>query len=105
MIDSQSVSQKTFAVTKFREGYDQDQITGFLGQVAATLSSYERPTVLGGASRLTGDDVVNSRFQPTKFRAGFDQDEVDNYLDEIVATLRQHEQNTVRATQLPPPAV
>jgi len=103
MIDSQSVSQKTFSVTKFREGYDQEQVAGFLGEVAATLSSYERPTVLGGTVRLTGDDVVNSRFQPTKFRAGFDQDEVDNYLDEIVVALRKHEQDTARATQLPPP--
>lgn len=40
-----------------------------------------------GTSRLTADDVENTRFSMVKFREGYRLEDVDNLLDEIAATL------------------
>jgi DivIVA domain-containing protein len=78
MLTSAAVLEARFTVTRFREGYDQDEVTAFLQRAQAALAAWERGT---GAPGLTGDDVVNQRFTPTKFDNGFDQDEVDVFLD------------------------
>lgn len=89
----QDVVDKRFQATKFREGYDQDEVDDFLDEVAEELR--RRWAVLEGEasaseqwSGLSPSDVVNKRFQATKFREGYDQDEVDNFLDQAVETLR-----------------
>jgi DivIVA domain-containing protein len=87
MLTSAAVLEARFTVTRFREGYDQDEVTAFLQRAQAALAAWERGT---GAPGLTGDDVVNQRFTPTKFDNGFDQDEVDAFLDRVVAALREH---------------
>jgi DivIVA domain-containing protein len=87
MLTSAAVLEARFTVTRFREGYDQDEVTAFLQRAQAALAAWERGT---GAPGLTGDDVVNQRFTPTKFDNGFDQDEVDAFLDRIVVALREH---------------
>jgi DivIVA domain-containing protein len=87
MLTSAAVLEARFTVTRFREGYDQDEVTAFLQRAQAALAAWERGT---GAPGLTGDDVVNQRFTPTKFDNGFDQDEVDVFLDRIVVALREH---------------
>ena len=77
-----------FTPTKWREGYEQDEVDEFLVEVGNSLSTWEH----GIPGRLTAADVVTKRFQPTKFRAGYDQDQVDDYLDEVSRTLQAFEQ-------------
>ena len=87
---AEDITAKKFGTTKWREGYDMDQVDDLLARATATLAAYER----GDAKRpaLTADDVVKSRFNQTKFRAGYDQDHVDDFLDEVIIALRTREQ-------------
>ena len=87
MLTSAAVLDARFTVTRFREGYDQDEVTAFLARAAAALAAWEAGA---GAPDLAGDDVVAQRFRPTKFDNGFDQDEVDDLLDRIGVALREH---------------
>jgi DivIVA domain-containing protein len=81
-----AVEAAVFTQTRFREGYDLEEVDAFLARCAASIRWAE------GGSRpsdpVTADDVVAARFRPTKFRAGYDQDQVDDLLDRIVVTLR-----------------
>ena len=87
MLTSASLLDARFTVTKFREGYDQDEVTAFLQRASAALAAWEGGT---GVRDLTGDQVVAWRFATTKFDNGFDQDEVDALLDRITEALREH---------------
>lgn len=87
MLTSAAVLDARFTVTKFREGYDQNEVTAFLQRASAALAAWEGGT---GVRDLTADDVVGYRFATTKFDNGFDQDEVDALLDRITAALREH---------------
>jgi len=88
VLRSSAISDKRFSTTKFREGYSQAGVDGFLVAARTALAEYER----SGTPGLTSTDVVNVRFRPTKFRVGYSQDEVDDYLDEITLAIRHHEQ-------------
>ncbi len=81
------VSNARFQRTRWREGYDQDQVDDFLDRVHATLAGYEagRPV-----DPLTPEDVTAVRFQPTMFREGYRQDQVDDFIDLVVVALREH---------------
>jgi DivIVA domain-containing protein len=85
---SQDVQEKTFAVTKWRQGYDMDEVDAVLARVSATLAEQEqgRPAAVDA---MTADEVVHARFSPTKFREGYDQDQVDDFLDKVAAALRE----------------
>jgi len=87
MLTSAAVLEARFTVTRFREGYDQGEVTAFLQSASAALAAWERGT---GAPGLTGDDVAKQRFTLTKFDNGFDQDEVDVFLERVVEALREH---------------
>ena len=95
VLRSSSIPDKRFSTTKFREGYSQAGVDGFLEAARTALAEYER-SGMPATPALSGNDVVNVRFQPTKFRAGYDQDEVDNYLDEITTAIRHYEQASGR---------
>ena len=95
VLRSSSILDKRFSTTKFREGYSQAGVDGFLEAARTALAEYER-SGMPESPALSGNDVVNVRFQPTKFRAGYDQDEVDNYLDEITTAIRHYEQASGR---------
>ena len=95
VLRSSAIPDKRFTVTRFREGYSQAGVDGFLEAARTALAEYERSGV-PAAPPLSGNDVVNVRFRPTKFRAGYSQDEVDNYLDEITVAIRHHEQASGR---------
>ena len=85
MLTADDVLNAKFQATKFREGYDQDEVDDFLDLVVATLRARE-----GGPATprpLTAQDVAGQRFQATKFREGYDQDEVDAFLDRVVEAL------------------
>ena len=87
MLTSAALLDTRFTVTKFREGYDQSEVTAFLQRASAALAAWENGT---GTPGLTGDEVAGVRFATTKFDNGFDQDEVDELLDKIAAALREH---------------
>lgn len=82
---AQDVVATRFTPTRFREGYDQDQVDDLLDKITATFAAVEQGRGLGP---LTADEVVAARFQPTKFREGYDQDQVDAFLDQVVTALR-----------------
>jgi DivIVA domain-containing protein len=92
VLRSSALPDKRFSATRFREGYSQAGVDGFLVAARTALAEYER----AGEPGLTSTDVVNVRFKPTMFRVGYAQDEVDNYLDEIVLAIRHHEQASGR---------
>ncbi|MGY4643972.1 DivIVA domain-containing protein [Cellulomonas sp. URHB0016] len=85
MLTAHQVLSATFSATKFREGYDQDEVDDFLDRVVATLRAREAGSALGGA--VTVADVDGLRFQLTKFREGYDMTEVDALLDRVRETL------------------
>ncbi|MEZ0446640.1 DivIVA domain-containing protein [Cellulomonas sp. ICMP 17802] len=81
MLSADQVLNQKFAATKFREGYDQDEVDDFLDRVAETVRELE-----GGAhaSRpVTAQEVGGIRFAATKWREGYDQREVDDFLDRV----------------------
>ncbi|NQX34708.1 DivIVA domain-containing protein [Herbiconiux sp. VKM Ac-2851] len=87
---SQDVQEKTFLGTKWREGYEIDQVDSLLARVRQTLVAYEEGRAATGEV-VTTDDVVHARFNQTKFRAGYDQNQVDDFLDKVAVTLREYE--------------
>lgn len=87
---SQDVQEKTFVGTKWREGYEIDQVDSLLARVQQTLVAYEEGRAAAGEI-VTADEVVRSRFNQTKFRAGYDQDQVDDFLDKVAVALRERE--------------
>jgi len=86
MLNSSELPNIRFKATKFREGYDMDQVDAFLEQVRASLQACERRL----PPQLTSEGIVNARFQPTKFRQGYDQDQVDDFLDTATLALRSY---------------
>jgi len=96
VLRSSALLDKRFTTTRFREGYSQAGVDGFLEAARTALAEYERDGVPADPA-LSSADVVNVRFRPTKFRTGYAQDEVDTYLDEIVVTIRHYEQASGRA--------
>jgi DivIVA domain-containing protein len=89
MIASADVNPSTFTTTRFREGYDTDEVDSFLARVKTTLEAYERRS--GGFAGITAAQVVTTRFQPTKYRLGYNQDQVDALLDQVVTALQYYE--------------
>lgn len=97
----ENVVNKRFAPTKFKKGYDQNEVDDFLDEAVAELRRLEKeetelrfarsrgllPT--GSSPIITPEDVNNKRFETTQFRGGYDESEVDDFLDEIVVELRR----------------
>jgi DivIVA domain-containing protein len=82
---AEDVIATRFTPTRFRDGYDQDQVDDLLDRITATFAAVEQGR---GPGPLSADEVVAARFQPTKFREGYDQDQVDAFLDQVVVALR-----------------
>jgi DivIVA domain-containing protein len=84
-VTAAEVRAARFQATKFREGYDQDEIDAFLVRAADALEAraYGRPWT----HLLTKDGVLSAKFQATKFREGYDQDQVDDFLDRVAVSL------------------
>lgn len=87
MVTAAEVSSLQFSQTKFREGYNVQQVDALLERIRVALENIEqRP---GSPVGLTAADVLGARFSVTRFRAGYDQDEVDKALDSVITTLRE----------------
>ncbi|MBO1752047.1 DivIVA domain-containing protein [Actinotalea sp. BY-33] len=87
MISAAEVRSARFTPTKFREGYEPEQVDALMARVAAGLDA----AATGEAPGVTAEDVLNARFKATKFTEGYDQDQVDDFLDRVVASLRAGE--------------
>ena len=109
-LTSEDVLNKKLQVTRFREGYEQDEVDELLDDVVQTLRAWETGAAAGApqpddggapghdarpagapAGALTSEDVLNKKLQVTRFREGYEQDEVDELLDAIMRVLRGHE--------------
>jgi DivIVA domain-containing protein len=91
VVTAQDARSRTFTRTKWREGYDPDDVDAYLALVAQALEQRSADVGAGRRGQPSGlrpEDVVNKRFAATKFREGYDQDEVDDYLDQVVNSLR-----------------
>ena len=77
-LTADAVLMTKFQPTKFRQGYDQDQVDDFLDTVTAILRSHEAggPFDAVAAAEL----CRTARFRPTKLREGYDQQQVDDLL-------------------------
>ena len=109
MLTSAAVLEARFTVTKFREGYDQGEVTEFLQRASAALAAVEAGAGTGAAASvgaaLTADEVAQTRFATTKFDNGFDQDEVEVLLEAIAAALREYAAAAVAEPVEAPPAL
>ena len=85
MLTAAEVLNAKFAATKFREGYDQDEVDDFLDRVVTTLRARESGTAV--AEAVTVADLAVRRFTTTKFREGYDMEDVDRLLDQVQQTL------------------
>lgn len=102
LLTSEEIANNQFEPTKYREGYDSDEVDQFIDQVTQEMTRMEKeneslelkvsnpdsPSPSLSNPIVTPEGVVNQRFKPTKFRTGYDQDDVDDYLDRIVVALR-----------------
>ncbi len=91
---AQDVADKRFMPTKFRNGYDQQEVDDLLARIQVTLTVVEGSPVpttgpLATAKPLRAADVKSARFRATKWREGYDQDQVDDFLDDVVNELRR----------------
>jgi DivIVA domain-containing protein len=85
---SEDVAAKKFGTTRWREGYEPQDVDELMERVRETLAGFERRRSI---NPITAAEVASALFTPTKFREGYDQNDVDDFLDEIVAALREHE--------------
>ena len=93
VLTSRDVTSKIFTSTRFRNGYEPDQVDAFMREAAAALLAWETGTVVGAPQKmLTAQDVMDAKFQASsKFGEGYEQDEVDEFLDDVAGTLRAWE--------------
>ncbi|PRX95529.1 DivIVA domain-containing protein [Allonocardiopsis opalescens] len=81
---SDRVERSQFPTTRFREGYDEQDVDTFLDRVVRTLRGTD-PQPLNAAQ------VRATRFSTTRLRPGYDTAAVDALLEEVAAALERHE--------------
>jgi DivIVA domain-containing protein len=81
---STDVMQETrFRQTRFRAGYDPEEVDAFVEVVADSLRS--------PMPQLDASDVAWQRFSSVVLKRGYDRDDVDDYLSEAEHLLGQRE--------------
>jgi len=102
VLTPEDVEAVRFKATKFRDGYDQDEVDDFLDRVVAGL----RARLAGEPGALTPADLDGARFKATKFREGYDMADVDEFLDRVRADLGASSapRTTADEATLPTPA-
>jgi len=98
-LSAEDVTSQKFKATRFREGYDQDEVDEFLEEVTGTLRTWESlsDALASGKSvdvrtawsqgQVTSAMVTGSRFRATRRHEGYSQPEVDAFLDDLAETL------------------
>ncbi|MCC3301215.1 DivIVA domain-containing protein [Arthrobacter sp. zg-Y895] len=99
-LTAEEVTAMRFQPTKFKEGYDQDEVDDLLERVVRELQRLDKEntqvqqavslgrSVPHTSPIITADQVMNQKFSPTKFREGYLQDHVDDALMRVVMGLR-----------------
>ncbi|MFC8733237.1 DivIVA domain-containing protein [Luteimicrobium sp. NPDC057192] len=90
MITAEDVRSRKFSTTKFREGYDIEEVDGYLDEIGQTLTSLEGGAAPTAPGLIGPEDVLAKVFDTVKFREGYAIDEVDDLLDVVVQTLQEH---------------
>ncbi len=72
-----------FRATKFRDGYDQDEVDDFLDRVVEALRARDA----GQVPALSVADLERVRFTSVKFREGYEPSDVDELIDRVRADL------------------
>jgi DivIVA domain-containing protein len=90
MITAEDVRSRKFSTTKFREGYDIEEVDGYLDEIGQTLTSLEGGAALTTPGLIGPEDVLAKVFDTVKFREGYAIDEVDDLLDVVVQALQEH---------------
>ncbi len=90
MITAEDVRSRKFSTTKFREGYDIEEVDTYLDQIGQTLKSLEGGAAPTAPGLLGPEDVLAKVFDTVKFREGYALDEVDDLLDVVVQALQEH---------------
>ena len=90
MLTAHEVLTTRFTPTKFRAGYDLEQVDAYLDRATTTLTALEAGEH-PGAGMLSASEAREARFVPTKWREGYDVTEVDDLIDSIVRTLQAYE--------------
>ncbi|WP_114423686.1 DivIVA domain-containing protein [Nocardioides houyundeii] len=74
------VNAALFPVTRFRVGYDMQEVDRFLARIGEDLTS--------GDPRIQAQEVADKRFKPVRMRDGYGVNEVDDLLDQVANHLR-----------------
>ncbi len=74
--------QQKFSITRFKAGYDLDQVDELLDEVVLALREGAEPGQI--VQSLTA-----ARLRQTRWRDGYRIDEVDGFLDRLVRSLSQ----------------
>lgn len=102
-ITAEEIVAKRFMPTKFKEGYDQDQVDALLDRVVQELlrlreenerlelkkANPRSEPVSVGDPIITAEQLVSQKFSATRLREGYSQDNVDDFLAKVVQGLRQ----------------
>jgi DivIVA domain-containing protein len=100
MITAEDVLATTFTTTKFRGGYDIEEVDDFLDRIAGTLATLEG-TKAATTPLLSAKDVLAQQFATVKLREGYTVKDVDDFLDRIAAQLNEYAQKAVATGALP----
>lgn len=102
-ITAEEVVLTRFRPTKFKEGYDQDQVDDLLDRVVQELRRLQEENESLGLTRanprrgpvsvgdpiITPEQLTSQKFTATRLREGYSQADVDDFLAKVVAGLRE----------------
>ena len=88
-LDVEQVRLVRFRATKFRSGYDQDEVDALLDRVERTLADVHGR--LSSRERITARQLADVRLEITRWREGYDRAVVDAFLQRAVDRLRELE--------------
>jgi DivIVA domain-containing protein len=72
---AERVSGPGFSITRWRPGYDPEEVDLFLEDLSDTFLGVRQPP-------LTPAEVAGKQFSTTRLRPGYDEEEVDAFLAE-----------------------
>jgi DivIVA domain-containing protein len=88
-VTSLAAASQQFRVTRFKEGYDEDEVADFLDQVQSTLVALEQSRA--ARSLLRASDVAGRTFTVARLRESYNRSDVDNFLRRVAETLTYYE--------------
>lgn len=78
------IQDARFEVTRFREGYDMEEVDRLLDEVSSVVGQDDPEEI-----SLLSNMISNAKFQVTKFREGYDMVQVDDFLDALTEQAKE----------------